>query len=378
MKVIHLPTTVGGNPQGISKHLCELGVDSETWVIKENYFGYMADKVLSSEGDPLLLQELKKILALRYIFQCDVAFFNNGGGLFKPFIPVNKEKFRGIKRFLVKIYSLYSGLMAKVETAMLQVFRVPILIQYQGDDARQGDFCRKNFAVTTAHNVEKSYYTEDSDAARRKSIEFYAKKVCKIYALNPDLLHVLPSCAEFLPYSHISLKDWRPMFNQMEDRPLRIGHAPTHRGFKGTDLILKALEELKSEGFDFELILVEGKSNDEAKKIYVTLDLVIDQIFAGWYGGLALEAMALGKPVVAYIRHDDLKFIPSEMRDELPIIQAEPDTIRSVLKGILTMPRTQLIKKAYQSRAFVERWHDPISISKRVKADLETASEIKT
>ncbi len=378
MKVIQLPTTVGGNPQGISKCLNKLGVNSETWVINQNYFGYPVDKVLTSKGNSLILQELKKLFALRYILQCDVAFFNYGSGLFKPYVPVNTKKFNGIKKFLVRIYSLYSGLMAWVEIALLQIFKRPILVQYQGDDARQGDFCRENFAITAAHNVDEFYYTAASDAARRKSIRFYAKKVSKIYALNPDLLHVLPDCAEFLPYSHISLKDWRPMFNQLEDRPLRIGHAPTHRGFKGTDLILKALEELKSEGFDFELVLVENKSNAEAKEIYKTVDFFVDQIFAGWYGGLALEVMALGKPVIAYIRHDDLKFIPSEMRDELPIIQAEPDTIHSVLKEVLKMPRTQLIKKAYQSRAFVEKWHDPISISKRIKADLEAALDLKT
>jgi hypothetical protein len=33
MKVIHLPTTVGGNPQGISKHLNQLGVESTTWTL---------------------------------------------------------------------------------------------------------------------------------------------------------------------------------------------------------------------------------------------------------------------------------------------------------------------------------------------------------
>ena len=55
-----------------------------------------------------------------------------------------------------------------------------------------------------------------------------------------------------------------------------------------------------------------------------------------------------------------------------------PDTIFSILKEILTMHLTQLIKKAYQSRAFVKKWHHPISISKRIEADLEAALDLKT
>ena len=63
-------------------------------------------------------------------------------------------------------------------------------------------------------------------------------------------------------------------------------------------------------------------SNKEARKRYETADILIDQLLAGWYGGLAVELMALGKPVICYIREDDLKYIPKEMRDELPIINA--------------------------------------------------------
>lgn len=40
VRVIYLPTTVGGNPQGISKQLNRLGVKSETWTLSQNYFGY--------------------------------------------------------------------------------------------------------------------------------------------------------------------------------------------------------------------------------------------------------------------------------------------------------------------------------------------------
>jgi hypothetical protein len=377
IKVIHLPTTVGGNPQGISKHLNEIGVKSETWAFEQNYFGYPADKIIKKSDQTFIVGELKRILALSYIFKADIIFYNYGSGMFIPFIGTNSRKDSSIKAIFFYIYSIYSRLMANFEVELCRIFNKPIFIQYQGDDARQGDFCKANFKITFASRVDDNYYNAYSDRAKRKSIEFYAKRTSKIYALNPDLLRVLPEFAEFLPYSNISLVDWTANFNQLEDRPLRIGHAPSNRAVKGTELILDALNDLKVTGFKFELVLVEGVSNIEAKEIYKTIDVLVDQLFAGWYGGLAVELMALGKPVIAYIRQDDLHFLPDQMRADLPIIQAEPNTIREVLKTILRMPRAEILEIAKRSRAYVEMWHDPIQIAQRIKADMEFALDKK-
>ena len=377
IKVIHLPTTVGGNPQGISKHLNEINVDSQTWTFEQNYLSYPVDKVIKEQGQSFIIGEFKRILALSYIFKADIVFYNYGSGMFKPFMGLNKKKYSAVGSALFYIYSLYSGLMASLEVGLCRLFNKPIFIQYQGDDARQGDFCKAKFKITFANRVDEGYYNPASDNAKRKSINFYAKKTSKIYSLNPDLLHVLPESAEFLPYSSISLVEWAESYNQLEDRPLRIGHAPSNRAVKGTELILKAVDDLRLSGFNFELVLVEGVSNIEAKEIYKTIDVLVDQLFAGWYGGLAVELMALGKPVIAYIREEDLHFLPDQMRADLPIIQAEPNAIHDVLKTILRMPRTELLEIAKLSRAYVEKWHDPKKIAQRIKADMQFTLSMK-
>ena len=33
--------------------------------------------------------------------------------------------------------------------------------------------------------------------------------------------------------------------------------------------------------------------------MYAQADLVVDQVLIGWYGALAVETMAMGKPVIA-------------------------------------------------------------------------------
>lgn len=154
---------------------------------------------------------------------------------------------------------------------------------------------------------------------------------------------------------------------------MRIAHAPSHRGVKGTHLVLEALDRLKAKGREFELVLVENLPNHEAKRRYETADVLIDQLFAGWYGGLAVEAMALGKPVIVYIRQEDLQYIDPAMAADLPFIEASPDTIEVVLERVLAMPRTELLALARKSRAFVEKWHDPQVVAARIKADYEQA-----
>jgi hypothetical protein len=374
LKVIHLPTTVGGNPQGISKHLKELGVDSTTWTLQQNYFGYPADKVLLSNNSNRITSELVKIKYLSYIFNFDVVFFNFGRGLFTPFFPVRNKGNSFLKNFLILFLNFYNTLMSKLEVILLRKMGIPIFIQYQGDDARQGDYCLANFKISFADKVDENYYNKNSDLAKRKSIKFYENVAHKIYALNPDLLHVLPSSAEFLPYSHVNLDEWTPVFTQLEDRPLRIGHAPSHRAVKGTDLFLFACDKLKEFGYEFEIVLVEGKSNAEAKEIYKTIDVLVDQLFAGWYGGLSVEVMALGKPVVVYLREEDLHFVPTQMRLDLPFFKATPTSIIEVLKLILEMPRSELLNVAVKSRQFVEDWHNPLKIAEKIKKDMEKLS----
>ncbi len=372
-RVVHLPSTVGGNPQSLSRHLRGLGIQSESWAFTQNYFGYDTDKIITSSRSRLL-REFAKIIALRYIFKFDIIFFNFGTSLYTPFLTVSSSyKNSRRKTFLGTCHAKYSHLMASFEIFLLNFLKKPIFIQYQGDDARQGDFCISEFPITFANRVEVGYYSEASDEAKRKRIEFYSRHAKKIYALNPDLLHVLPLNAEFLPYSHISLSEWSPVFNQTDDRPLRIGHAPSHRLVKGTDLILKAVEQLKKNGYEFEFVLVEGKSNKEAKEIYKTIHVLIDQLFAGWYGGLAVEAMAMGKPVVAYIRPDDLQFVPAAMAADLPIIEAQPHNIYRTLVKVVTMPRLELLNLAKKSRQYVEKWHDPVKIAQRIESDMKIA-----
>lgn len=370
-RVLHLPTTTGGNPQSLSRHLQALGVSSRSLAVRQNTFGYKSDKFLGRPQNSKFVIEIKRFIALRYLYGHEVVFFNFGQTLFSPLKFRKAVRGSIVRRCLVRGYSFIHGLVQRFELQVLRARHVVMLVQYQGDDARQGGFCRASFELSPADAAGPDYYDDSSDDLKRQQIALLARYCSRIYALNPDLLHVLPSRAEFLPYSHISLDEWVPHYTQIEARPLRIGHAPTHRGVKGTAHVLEAADELRRRGHEFELVLIEGLRNHDAKTLYERVDVLVDQLYAGWYGGLAVELMALGKPVVAYIRDGDLDRIPEGMRAELPIVRAEPSSIVDVLESLITRPRSDLVALGKRSRAYVERWHDPTVIAQRIKDDIE-------
>ena len=243
-----------------------------------------------------------------------------------------------------------------------------IVVTYQGDDARQGDYCRENYKITFATEVGEGYYSARSDARKRREIAKFRRYVDRVYAVSPDLLSMVPA-ADLLPICR-DVHLLAPSYPVPRARP-RVLHAPSHRGVKGTRFLLEAVNRLRHEGVSFDLELIENLPNAEAIRRYREADLVVDQLLAGWYGGFAVEAMALGKPVIAYLRESDLHVLPRGMRAELPVIAASPETIYSVLREWLTDRRHGLPERGYASRAYVERWHDTRVIAQRLIGDYE-------
>jgi len=142
--------------------------------------------------------------------------------------------------------------------------------------------------------------------------------------------------------------------------PLRLLHAPNHRNLKGTGHIVKAVDELRAEGLAIELSIVESVPNSQMPDLIRAADVMIDQLILGWYAMFALESMALGKPVVCYVRPDLRDFYVSADLigpDELPLIEASVGTIKDTLMQLASMPRPALCEIGLRSRAFVQKHH---------------------
>jgi glycosyltransferase involved in cell wall biosynthesis len=370
---------VGGNPQGLARAERELGLESWSVAFLQTCFGYQTDELLvRNSNHPILLEIKRWALLWRALRDFDIVHFNFGQTILPSLLAGEGSVGRRYAVCLRRLYHLYASLLNMTDLNLLQRAGKGIVVTFQGNDARQGDYSLENFKISIAQNVAQTYYTAQSDALKRRIISKFARYADRIFYLNPDLAYLLPPQAAFLPYGHIDLRVWRPspVMKPVPERPTLV-HAPSHRAAKGTSHVLEAVKRLQHEGVAFDFILVEGVPQSEARLLYERADILVEQFLVGWYGGLAVELMALGKPVICYIREGDLKFIPTHMRKELPIVNSTPTTLYPVLKELLTVRKHEIPEIGRRSRAYVERWHDPLRIAARLRDEYQAIIESK-
>ncbi|MFC1634955.1 glycosyltransferase [Planctomycetota bacterium] len=352
MKVLHLPTLVGGNAWGLAQGERKLGLDSRVLTRKNVWLDYPCDMNLQWDKKNVLgmfISAVDTFLKVRRDY--DVFHFNFGTSLLDmtqiglplldlPFYPHNKR----------------------------------IIFSYNGCDARQKyeTIERVNFSACHNENCYGGICTnKKQDRIKARKIKKAGKYANHLFALNPDLMWFLPQGATFLPYTIAEWDNIHPVPCRLEKK-IKVIHSPTDRAAKGSDCILKALENLQKR-YDIEIILVENTPNKKAIKLYERADIVIDQALVGWYGGLAVEAMKMGKPVAVFIRKDDLQFVPISMAKDLceAVIEIEPSTIEESIELYLQNP-TLLKQKSQAALEYVHQWHDPVYVASMTKSVYET------
>jgi glycosyltransferase involved in cell wall biosynthesis len=139
-----------------------------------------------------------------------------------------------------------------------------------------------------------------------------------------------------------------------------VVHAPSSRSRKGTEHVVAACAEL-----GIELDIVEGLDHREALARYRAADIVVDQLNAGWYGVFAIEAMALGKPVVTFLHDEAVRRTEAAFGVEVPLVRATKETLVEALRPLVESPEERR-RIGAASRAYVERVHDADVVADRL------------
>jgi glycosyltransferase involved in cell wall biosynthesis len=177
----------------------------------------------------------------------------------------------------------------------------------------------------------------------------YGKKADAELIGSYDAIRWVPE-AEVIPPG-VDLTRIQPEPPADRARPL-IVHAPSSRRRKGTDAVIAACA-----GLDADLDLVEGLRHDEAFERYRAADIVVDQLNAGWYGIFAIEAMALGKPVVTFLHEEAVRRTEEAFGVEVPIVSATKETLRDRLVPLVADLELRR-RLGAASRGYAERVHD--------------------
>lgn len=138
--------------------------------------------------------------------------------------------------------------------------------------------------------------------------------------------------------------------------PVSVLHAPNHRRIKGTAQLERAVETLRAEGLEIDLVLLERVPNEELRKAMASADVVADQFLLHGYAMAAVEAMALGRPVMVNMGALPPELQATEAFRACPAIDTNPANLTDQLRRVVRDPA--LRRELGQSgRAFVERFH---------------------
>lgn len=160
----------------------------------------------------------------------------------------------------------------------------------------------------------------------------------------------------------ISEIPWKPA--QGLNQKLNIVHTPTRKGFKGTHIVLRAMEILKGRRSDFEFNMVEGLPFEEYTKVMESADIVIDQVWSQSAGMNALWMLGMGK--VVFSGNSDLCKAYFPFGNENPIIDAPPDPeqLADRLEAVLR-DRAGIVDLSERGRNYIEKHHNHITIAQQ-------------
>jgi glycosyltransferase involved in cell wall biosynthesis len=219
---------------------------------------------------------------------------------------------------------------------------------------------RLEFPILRATRKKSVFHYLGSDIRGKTRAELaYGKQADAEIVGSYDAVRWVPEAHVVPP--PLDLAPFEPRPPSDATRPLVV-HAPSNRTKKGTQHVIDACAQLR-----VDLEVVEGLPHDAARERYARADIVVDQLNAGWHGVFALEAMALGKPVVAHLKEDVVSSSAEAFGIRVPIVAARAETLVDVLRPLVESPALRRELGA-AGRAYVEQVHDPARVADRLLA----------
>lgn len=336
LRVLHAPSDVGGQAWGVRLAERKIGLDSRSMVLDSTRFNFDADYKLNLKDYPRLVRLWKRI-----------KFF-----------------FWAIKNFdIFHFYFARTLLPLYVDLPILKLFGKKIFFSFQGCDARLSQFPIDYDRISIYHSMICDACSSEKDFWKRLRIRWFRLFSEKLFVMNPDLAYIVPD-AVFLPYLQFDLEEWCPVTLPIREEVV-IAHAPSDRKIKGTAKVIEAVESLQKKGLPIRFELIENKPFNQVKGILEKADILVDQLYIGWYGALAMEGMALGKPVLSYVRVQDVR--RAGIKEDIPIVNVTSRTLEEKLTKLIK-DRTLRQKIGRSSRRYVERFHNPTAIARMLES----------
>ena len=319
MRILHAPNNIANQAWATAQGLRALGHEVEVWHYGSNPYDFPADRVFEIENKPE-----RTFAAFREALdrEFDVYHFHFARSLVSP----------------------VGGLPWFWDLPVLRALGKRIVFTFHGSDVRK----------KSVHMEEDpwSYYrfsdVESNDERIDKALAVIRTYAQALIVASPINRAFVPE-AEYVPKA-IELSKFAFAGPRRDTRPLVV-HVPSKRATKGTDLIVRGVEELQRGGAEFDFRLIENVPHEGLQRIYADADIVVDNLLLGDAEVSSIEAMALGKAVVTRVREEVHLAHP-----DLPAVSADPDSFVATIAPLLKDPAERR-RLGELGRAYVERTH---------------------
>lgn len=239
---------------------------------------------------------------------------------------------------------------------LLRLFRKKIIIQWHGSDIRIPEIAMEDNPYYREVYEKKLYeycHLESFNQSRSRQELFSKLKAVPIVyqELVPFLQQDLFE-KHFVIKHRIDVRQFAPVYpDPLKTKP-HVVHVSSQYYTKGTDKVIEILEELSQNDYCTYKVITNETRQNVLKQVSES-DIFLDQFIIGEYGLASVEAMAFGKPVITYVRSQNIQTLPSDF----PMIIASLDELQEALIRLIRNPeeRKQIGAK---SRDYVEKNHD--------------------
>ncbi|MCA0431128.1 MAG: glycosyltransferase [Bacteroidetes bacterium] len=249
--------------------------------------------------------------------------------LINKFFPNKRKKF--LKKiqlkilrkvdFYIPIYSTF--FINEKDFESIVKYKTKIIGYFLGSEIRIYSVFCKQFNVPT--EAFKDYLNEESFENKLKKIRIFERFAHCIFSV-PDQMSMAAQ-----PYFHLQLPfDVSKFIFKINSREIPIIlHCPSNSNAKGSDIIVKVVNELKKEGYKFEFKYIKNIQHNDLLNELSNADILLDELFANGPGLLSFEAMASGcVSLTRYFNESPECFQP-------PVISVDSNNLKDKLKDVL-------------------------------------------
>lgn len=244
---------------------------------------------------------------------------------------------------------------------ILKMFAKKIVLTFRGVEVRRNlDFLPLTVFEKADENWPEYYPKVFNQSKWRNLLKLIRMKIFIYFAdavilTGPFSAGQVDRFDEIIPYAR-EVDELKKYLFKKNHKKITILHVPTEPIVKGTPEIAKIFKKLEKKYQNVNFKILPTMDREHLLKELSQADIVIDQIIVGWYGGQAVEAMAMGKVVMAYLHPPYLAMVP--YGKEIPIFNTNPWSLEQDLETLIKIfPE---IKKDYQEKSlkFVKKYHD--------------------